>query len=198
MFSRKDLKIAAKEQIKGNVGVFFGLSVIWGIIFFLSSFTVIGPLFLYGAMTLGYALFIIEVVRTKNGKLETGFNGFKQYGSSFVATLLIGIFTFLWSILFVIPGIIASFRYSMTYFILADNPKMSGLAAIKKSKEMMKGHKWDLFILLFSFFWWYLLGVVTLGLAYIYVYPYVIATVANFYEKIKDEQKSLEEDKCIE
>ena len=73
----------------------------------------------------------------------------------------------------------------MTFYIIADNPSISGSEAIKKSKEMMKGHKWELFVLLFSFFWWYVLGVITFGLAYIYVIPYAEATVINFYEKIK-------------
>ena len=75
----------------------------------------------------------------------------------------------------------------MTFFIIADEPELSGAAAIKKSKEMMKGHKWELFVLLFSFFWWYILGIITFGLAYIYIIPYIEATVVNFYEKIKTE-----------
>ena len=78
----------------------------------------------------------------------------------------------------------------MTFYIIADNPSISGSEAIKKSKEMMKGYKWELFVLLFSFFLWYVLGVITFGLSYIYVIPYVEATVVNFYEKIKPENPS--------
>ena len=85
---------------------------------------------------------------------------------------------------------IACFRYSLTYYILADNPEMSGSAAIKKSKEMMIGHKWELFVLLFSFFWWYLLCFITFGIAVIYVNPYINATMVNFYEKLKLENNT--------
>lgn len=185
--SRSELKLAAKKQIKGNVAVYFGLSLLWGLIISVSSLTFVGPLILMGPATLGLTLFILEVVRSGSGKLETGFSSFKQFGVSFLAGLLITLFTLLWSLLFIIPGVIASFRYSMAYYIIADNPEMSAMQAISKSKEMMKGHKWELFVLLFSFFWWYLLIVVTFGFAAIYVTPYIEATVTGFYEKLKAE-----------
>lgn len=187
-FNRKDLKMAAKEQLKGNVGIYFGVTILLSLILSLSSITIIGPFLISGSIMLGLTLLILEIVRTKKGNLETGFKGFKQFGSSLGAYFFMGLFIGLWSILFVIPGIIAGFRYSMTFFVLADNPTMSGLAAIRKSKEMMKGHKWELFVLLISFFWWYILGTITFGLAYIYVIPYMEATIANFYEKLKEEQ----------
>lgn len=185
--NRKELKAAAKEQIKGNILTFFGLSIIIGLILSVSSSIVIGPLILEGPLSLGLTMFILQVVREKEGEFETGFKGFKQFVPSLVATLLISIFFILWSLLLVIPGIIAALSYSMTFFIIADNPGISGLEAIKKSKEMMKGHKAELFFLQLSFFWWGLLCVITLGIAAIYVSPYVHATIANFYEKIKSE-----------
>lgn len=183
--NRKELKTAARAQIKGNVGTFFGLSLVLGIILSVSAITFVGPFILLGPLYLGLSMFSIEVVRTSNGKFETGFKGFKQFGTAFIASLLMTLFTSLWALIFIFPAFIAIFRYSMTFYIIADNPSISGSEAIKKSKEMMKGHKWELFVLLFSFFWWYVLGVITFGLAYIYVIPYVEATVVNFYEKIK-------------
>ncbi|AEE16475.1 DUF975 family protein [Treponema brennaborense] len=187
VINRKELKANAKKQIKGNVGTFFGLSIVIGLIISISGITAIGPLLLAGAFSVGIAMFSLEVVRQKKGNFNTGFKGFKQFGSSFVATLLMNIFICLWSLLLFIPGIIATLRYSMTYFILADNPEMSGSEAIKKSKEIMKGHKGELFVLLFSFFWWYVLCLITFGLAAIYVSPYIHATIANLYEQIKGE-----------
>ena len=188
--NRKELKTAARAQIKGNVGTFFGLSLVLGIILSVSAITFVGPFILLGPLYLGLSMISIEVVRTSNGKFETGFKGFKQFGTSFIASLLMTLFTSLWALIFIFPAFIAIFRYSMTFYIIADNPSISGSEAIKKSKEMMKGHKWELFVLLFSFFWWYVLGVITFGLAYIYVIPYVEATVVNFYEKIKPENPS--------
>ena len=194
VIERKELKTLAKEQIKGNVATFFGLSIVVALILSLSSSLIVGPLLLTGPFELGLTLFMIEVVRKGKGQFNTGFMGFKQFGSSFVATLLMGIFICFWSLLLVIPGIIACFRYSMTYYILADNPEMSGSDAIKKSKEMMQGHKWELFILLLSFFWWYILCIITFGIAVIYVFPYINATLVNYYEKLKYSERTSETD----
>ena len=188
--SRKELKAAARQQIKGNVATFFGLSVIFALINMISGTLVFGPLVLMGPLALGFAMFILEVVRTRDGKFETGFKGFKQFGAAFVASLLMCFFILLWSLLLFVPAIIADLRYSMTYFIIADNPGISGMAAIKKSKEMMKGHKWELFMLRLSFFWWILLIFITFGLAAIYVAPYMHATTANYYEKLKSERSA--------
>lgn len=193
MNNRKELKKLAKEQIKGNILCFFGVTIVIGLIIGLLSFTVIGAVALLGPLSLGISMFVLEIVRTKKSNFGTAFKGFNQFGSSLLASILMGIFTFLWSMLFVIPGIIAKFRYSMTYYILADNPNMSGMEAISKSKEMMKGHKGELFVIFLSFFWWYVLGAITFGLAYIYISPYICATVANFYEKIKTEQIAITE-----
>lgn len=187
---RKELKSAAKEQIKGNVLTFLGLSIVVTMILSISSVVFVGPIVLGGIFELGLTLFMVEVVRTKKGHFKTGFDGFQYFGTAFVAYLLMGIFTFLWSLLFVIPGIIASLRYSMTYFIIADNPEISGLDAIKKSKQMMIGHKGELFVLLLSFFWWYVLCGITFGIAAIYVGPYINATLVNYYEKLKLENSS--------
>lgn len=188
---RKEIKAAAKQQIKGNIATFFGLSIVISLILSVSSFTFVGPLILTGPLTLGIVLFMFEVTRKGKGQFNTGFKGFNQFGSSFIATLLMVIFICLWSILLVIPGIIAVYRYAMTYYILADNPGMSGSDAIKKSKEMMKGHKWELFVLLLSFFWWYVLCIITFGLAGIYVGPYINATIVNYYEKLKANSTSV-------
>ncbi len=186
-FNRAELKSAAREQIKGNIWLYFGLSIVLTLILSAVSFTGIGALLLAGPIELGCAMFMLEVVRTKKGNFSTGFKGFNQFGASFVATLLISIFVTLWTLLLVVPGIIAAFRYSMTFYILADNPEMSGYDAMKKSKEMMIGHKWELFVLGLSFIGWILLVSITFGIAAIYVQPYMEATVVNFYEKLKAE-----------
>lgn len=185
MIDRKELKASAKEQVKGNVLTFFALSFVMGLILGATSVSLVAPLIISGPILLGITLFLLEVTRKGEGNFETGFHGFKNFGSAFVAYLLSTIFIILWSLLLIIPGIVASFSYSMTFYILADNPGMSGSEAIKKSKEMMNGHKWELFVLLLSFFWWYVLCGITFGIAYIYVAPYINVTMTNFYEKIK-------------
>ena len=101
-----------------------------------------------------------------------------------LAGFLMGIFEILWSMLFVIPGIIKSIAYSMTFYIIAENPDISATDAIKKSQEIMQGHKMEYFILQLSFIPWLILTSFTFGLAGIYVLPYMAATRANFYKSI--------------
>ena len=119
--------------------------------------------------------------------------GYKNcWGNSILLNLLTLVFTFLWSLLFFIPGIIKTYSYSMSSYIMAENPNIGALEAITKSKEMMKGHKFDFFILDLSFIFWYLLILITCGFASIYVAPYVNATRTNFYLKLKEEQAKSE------
>ena len=98
---------------------------------------------------------------------------------------MISVFVLLWCILLIIPGIIAAYRYSQAIFIMVEDPNKGIMQCIRESKEMMAGHKMEYFILELSFFFWMLLGGVTCGLAYIYVYPYMAVTFANYYNSLK-------------
>lgn len=100
--------------------------------------------------------------------------------------MLTSVFTFLWSLLFIIPGIIASLSYSMVYFIALDNLELSALDVIRKSKEMMRGHKGEYFVLGLSFIGWGILGIFTLGILYLWLIPYMQVTMANFYNELKE------------
>ena len=99
--------------------------------------------------------------------------------------LLSGIFVFLWSLLLVIPGIIKLFSYSMTKYILEDYPELSASEAIDRSRAMMRGHKFDLFWLYLSFIGWALLCVLTAGIGYLWLVPYMETAEAAFYEDVK-------------
>ena len=104
--------------------------------------------------------------------------------AGFILFLLEGLYIFLWTLLLIVPGIIASYRYAMAPFILAENPDMTPSEAIDASKEMMDGHKWELFCLDFSFFGWLLLNVLTLGLGSLVLNPYMNAARAAFYREV--------------
>ena len=99
--------------------------------------------------------------------------------------VLAAIFIFLWSLLLVIPGIVKCFSYSMTPFILEENPELSANEAIDRSRAMMKGHKFDLFWLILSFIGWMILCFFTLGLGWLWLAPYMQTSVAAFYEDVK-------------
>lgn len=138
-----------------------------------------------GAVTLGYIKFNLDLVDGKKPQLSDLFSQFSQFGQAFLLQLLRNIFTVLWSLLFVIPGIIAVYSYAMAPYILYENPEMSGLDAITESKKLMEGNKWRLFCLDFSFIGWDILCVFTLGIGYLWLFPYREAAYAAFYRDLK-------------
>jgi len=110
----------------------------------------------------------------QNGKLAL-----KLIGTS----LLFGLFVFLWSLLLIIPGIIKSLSYSQTFFLLKDHPEYSALQAISESKKRMKGYKGKLFLLYLSFIGWGLLSILTFGIGFLWLVPYIYTSLAAFYDQ---------------
>ena len=189
--SRIELKEVAKAQIKGNIGILFVMAlIVFAIVFVCEWIPMIGgiaTLIITPAFSLSLCAVYLKL--TKNDEtIGVGdiFGKFDQTGKALWLQILINIFTFLWTLLLIIPGIIKSYSYSMSFYILADNPELTARETLAKSKQIMEGHKFDLFVLQLSFFWWYLLTGITCGLAGIYVMPYISATVANFYNSIKE------------
>lgn len=194
MYNRKQVKMEAKSSLNGNFGVAIGTIIvaelILGAISLIGSLLVVGsiaPLIFSGVFSTGLAIVFLAIVRNTPVEFSNMFDGFKNFGPTCLAGVLVSVFTFLWSLLFVIPGIIKSYSYAMTYYILADHPEMTANEAITESRRIMDGHKLDLFVLQLSFFWWHLLCFITFGIAYIYVAPYISAATAKFYDTIKNE-----------
>lgn len=132
----------------------------------------------------GYARFNLELVDGNEPKLESLFQYFRNWKTTAAAELLKSIYVFLWSLLFLIPGIIAAYSYAMTSYILADHPEMTASEAIAKSKEMMFGNRFRLFCLQFSFIGWAILCAFTLGIGNLWLTPYEQAATAAFYREI--------------
>jgi len=142
-------------------------------------------LILGGPLALGAAIFSLSVARGKEGMLEHLFQGFNNFSTAFVAYLLVLVYVFLWTLLLIVPGIIAALGYSMTFYILADDPALKPQDALRKSKSMMNGYKLKLFYLWLRFFLLALLCILTLGIGFLWLIPYVHVTMAKFYDDIK-------------
>ena len=127
----------AKEKMKGCYWKAFGIGALFILVMLVSCVTVVGPFIIYGPMFLGLHRAILQLVRTKKVKVSTLFSGFKDFGVAFRAGWLCVIKLFLWSLLLFVPGIIAGIRYSMMFFILADNPNITAREAINNSKDMI-------------------------------------------------------------
>ena len=133
-----------------------------------------------GATTLGYAKYNLNLVDDKNPKLKDIFSQYDRLGTGFGMQFFRGLFTFLWSLLFVIPGIIASYSYYMTPFILCERPDMTSREAIRESKELMRGNKWRLFCLEISFIGWELLASGVMGVVIMLIMtPMIMADGAS-------------------
>lgn len=142
--------------------------------------------FILGSVVgVGYTRFNLDLVdRRKEPEIGTLFGYFRYWKTTSAARLLQALYVFLWSLLFIIPGIIAGFNYAMTSYILAENPELTASEAIEQSKAMMYGHRWRLFCLKFSFIGWDLLCALTLGIGNLWLSPYKQAAKAAFYRDV--------------
>lgn len=186
--TRKELKGNAKQQVKGNVGIYFlsGLIIfIVSVILMFIPFASFATILFMAPMYLGMAKLTLSITAGERGTISKVFEGFNEFGKSILTQILVNIFTFLWTLLLIIPGIIKGYSYSMVMYILAENPDISSMDAIRESQRIMKGHKWEYFVLLLSFILWDLLGIITLGLAFIYIQPYKMITIGNYYNYLK-------------
>ena len=136
-----------------------------------------------GTVQLGYCKYLLKLHDGGDGKVKDLFSEFNRFGDGFILRLLTGLYVFLWSLLFVIPGIVAAYKYAMAPFIMAENPGMTANEAITASKEMMDGHKFELFCLELSFLGWSILNIFTLGIGSLWLNPYMNAAYAAFYRE---------------
>lgn len=183
-----NIRTLARNQLKGNWGstilLCLTFSILCGIPAYIPYLGIVIGVILSGPLTLGLSTCFLKFVRHESFVFENLFDGFKR-SSSVIAQLLTTIFTLLWTLLFIIPGIMASYSYSMIFYILSDNPELSAMEALIKSKEMMMGFKWKLFCLHLSFIGWSLLSIITLGIGFLWLTPYMYSSIAIFYEDLK-------------
>jgi uncharacterized membrane protein len=178
----------ARETLSGRWGLAIGFCFLYMLITIaVQSPRKIGSLLglvIGGPMLLGLATFSLAFSRRQEASVSQLFIGFNDFGRTFVAYFLRILFILLWALLLIVPGIIAALSYSQTFFILAEDKTISGSDAIKKSKAMMYGNKKKLFFLMLRFFGWFLLSILTCGIGFLWLIPYVQITMAKFYEDI--------------
>ncbi len=184
--SNIDLMKKARASLNGYWGLTIGTLFVMFLLVSLSGIIPMGILLVMGPFTLGTSFLTLNIIRKKNAEFNQLFWGFSQFGNSFILLFLRGLFIVLYFFLLVIPAIIASLAYSQAFFIMADDPTIKPMDALRKSKEMMDGYKMKLFLLrlglsLISF----LFIVITLGIGVFWTGPFFNATMAQFYLDIK-------------
>lgn len=197
---RSVLKSNAKSQLKGKWGIavisFLIGIIITSILSAIANFVesdglkfILEILNVLVAGAIAYGLCNISLNFANNNEAQisdifTGFNS-KVYLKTIGLSLLIGIAVIIGTILLIVPGIILSLMYSQAYFILCEDNDKGVVQCMKESAEMMKGHKCELFVLQLSFILWVILGIITCGIAMLWVTPYMYVTYANYYKSLK-------------
>ncbi|MDD4317502.1 MAG: DUF975 family protein [Victivallaceae bacterium] len=186
----REITAAARQALKGRWGIAVGVSFLM----FLITITValisnLNPLLaglgiINVTLSVGLIRFFLLLVRGESVAVEQLFFGFKKIGTVVAAYMLMMLYIFLWFLLLIIPGIIATYNYFVVYYVLADDPAMSASDALKRSKALMYGHRFQVLMLSFRFIGWFLLCVLTLGIGFIWLFPYMNAAFAVFYNSI--------------
>lgn len=140
----------------------------------------------------GLTVSLLRNHREESVDLENLFEGFRRgrYVRVFCALFLVNLFTFLWALLLIIPGIMKAFSYALTPYILLDEPELTAKQAISRSCEIMQGRRWKLFCLYFSFIGWGILCLLTFGIGFLWLAPYINASIAAFYEDARAEYEA--------
>ena len=200
--NRQELKAWAKEKIKGHIGELILAIIITNLV---TQLTIGGgakivdneikfhaglPLgiFFY-FVSVGFAYFMVKLIKDQEHSIKDLFNFSSDFARCLVTNLLQSIFIFLWSLLLIVPGIIKSLSYSLVPLLLADEKykDTDPMQILKKSAEIMNGHKMDLFVLGLSFIGWHLLACLTCGILEFWVMPYQQTATYKFLNDIKEE-----------
>lgn len=201
ILSIAELKNKAKVQLKGNWNKLALITLVYLVITMIINgapnilgdtagvFSSLASFILTGPLSLGSTILFLNFVKSEPYAMETLFSGFKRFVPAFLLVLLTVIFIILWSLLLIIPGIIVGLSYSMAIFILAENPEISPMDALKESKRIMKGYKWKYFLFSLSFIGWAFLCIFTLGIGLLWLIPYIETSTVNFYLNIKEAQQ---------
>jgi uncharacterized membrane protein len=177
MKTTAELKVIAKDGLRGKWGQAIGAALLT---YLVSEVPLCAP-----PMMVGYAKYNLKVVRKENRDVGEVFSGFDVFGKALWLYIITAFFIYLWSLLFIIPGIVKSFAYAMAPYILAEDGTKTARQALNESKILMQGKKGHLFYLGLTFIGWYLLGCLSFGVALLWIMPYMSATLAAFYDDAK-------------
>ena len=180
-----ELMDEAKVSLSGRWGMAATAALIVGLVSVVGNFFAAISVILAGPLGLGLAIFHLRIARDQEAEIGNVFDGFKMFGKALGTYILMMIAIILGLCLLIVPGIILALGLSQTFFIMADDPEIEIMDALKDSWELMDGHKFDYFILGLRFIGWAILCIFTLGIGYFFLAPYMQVTFAKFYNSIR-------------
>ena len=211
--SYKEIRENARRRLKGNWNLAILISLVYSFVGVIGDFmpesssiwfTILSAIS-NGLFIFGYTVIILHIVRGEDTEFLEIFDGCRRFLKGLGMTLVVGIYTALWTLLLIVPGIIATIKYSMTFYIWVDNPDIGIDEAISLSIEMTDGHKLEIFKLALSFIGWIALIVVPaivvgfwstqyslliMSLGIIFITPYIEVSMGIFYNKLIKERES--------
>ena len=182
----------AWNGLSGYWGIYLGFFFVYLIIAAILGLIPILPILTTGALSVGAAIFNLNISRKTNPKIGNLFDGFNSFVSSLVAFFIIGIVVLLGICLLVIPGIYWGLGYAMTFYCIADNSKIGGLDAMSKSNQLMDGNRWKYFSFQLRAMLLIILGIIPFGLGLFVVIPWIYVASAKFYEDLLENQSKTE------
>lgn len=175
------------------------MSIVFVAVFIAILVAVVLEVFLLNPLNVGCSRFFVNQSISDAELKEMGFAFKSNYKNVIKIMFFKGLFEFLWSLLFIIPGIIKSYEYRMIPYILAENPDMSMEEVFAKSKQLMTEQKWNAFVLDLSFMGWIILGALTIGILNLfYVNPYMYLTNSELYLKLTENERNIPEETITE
>jgi len=190
----KDFRAQAWSALNGKWGKVAVVALVYmvatAVVGAIPGVGTVASLLISGPLTVSFAAIALKVLKNEEFEVANLADGFQNFTNTFLLGFLNSLFIALWSLLFFIPGIIKGISYSMSYYILAENPEMSHSDARRASMEMMEGHKWEYFCLQLSFIGWLILVSITFGILSFWVTPYMQTASAAFYENLKANQNA--------
>lgn len=198
--NRREIKEKAKLIVKENMkGFWAGYGIVFAVSFLLSFgiellfeqgsmiYTILTLVASFFSMTLsvGFYSYLLKMIRKEEYTRNDIFAYVGKVLPITAISLLVTIFTMLWSVLFIIPGIIAALGYSMVFLIYAEDQSLTAMDYLDRSKEMMRGYKWDYFVFGLSFIGWIILSILTFGILLIWTLPYVTVAEVVYYDELK-------------
>lgn len=194
MKTSSELRAQAWGVLSGKWGMAVVATLVYGVISGVLSFipfvSWIATLLVSLPLAYGFTIMLLNVVRGSDVQLDTIGEGFKDYGRILGTMLLSSVYQFLWALLLIVPGIIKGYSYALTPYLLKDHPELKFNAAIEESMRLMSGNKMRLFLLDLSFIGWFLLGLITFGIAFLWITPYWNTARAAFYEDLMSDLRN--------
>ena len=190
MPTNSQLRHAALEHLRGQWLYPVLCTLLYAAVASMASSIPVAGLLVSAPLGFGLSVAYLQYVRgeaEEDNLVTRPFAVFNHYGRWLGASLLVALFVFLWSLLLVIPGIVKAYSYAMTPYIIEEYPELSSTEAIHRSRMMMRGHKFDLFWLWLSFIGWMFLCILTAGIGFLWLCPYMETAQAAFYQDVKAE-----------